>query len=91
MADSDREGWLNGRRRSGDTVTVDDNVTCCAGCGRTLGVFSITIQEDYTPPQLPEPDWPYNENGCPLCELRTRTAKAEAALAWRKGQPRPLP
>jgi hypothetical protein len=39
----------------------------CVGCGRNLGVICFALSGE----PLPEPDWPFAIEGCPLCVLRT--------------------
>lgn len=43
-------------------------VTRCAGCGADRGVGTFVIPDGYVPPDR-DPDWPFNEDDCPVCEL----------------------
>jgi hypothetical protein len=60
-----RETWHEGWHRTGDQI-----FTRCAGCGKTLGVACIAITSDDAP--IAEPQWPFDEETCPLCLLRNR-------------------
>lgn len=62
---SDREKWLNGWRRFGNSVQMGSAVHC-AGCGKTRGVACVVIPEGYLPPEK-EPEWPFDEESCPVC------------------------
>jgi hypothetical protein len=64
----DRETWLNGWHRNGNSVLIGTGVYC-AGCGRDNGVACVAISPDYIAPEK-LPDWPFNEADCPLCEWR---------------------
>lgn len=61
----DREKWLNGWCRHGDSafILLGPNI-CCIGCGRYGGTTCVVISVN-----LPdkEPDWPFNERDCPVC------------------------
>jgi hypothetical protein len=59
----EREAWLNGWQRQGDTVIHFH--PCCAGCGRCKGVGCIAVDEDAEYPL--EPAWPFREADCPVC------------------------
>jgi hypothetical protein len=64
---ANREHWLNGWHRRGDSVLIGTG-THCAGCGKFLGVTCVIF--DGSP--LPEkpPDFPFEEATCPLCACR---------------------
>jgi hypothetical protein len=59
-----RETWHEGWYRTGDQI-----VNCCAGCGVTLGMACIAATSEDA---APEPQWPFDEETCPLCLLRNR-------------------
>ena len=63
----DREKWLNGWHRDGGIVWMGHQF--CAGCGRLLAVASFIIDT-----KLPdkEPDYPFNEGECPVCNPDNR-------------------
>lgn len=80
-----REHWLQGWTRDRDQVLVG-NQTFCAGCGKYRGSF--TIAEDpatYKPHTTLRPEWPFNEDGCPVCYLRDK--REEDARERRIGGP----
>jgi hypothetical protein len=61
----EREVWLNGWRRNGDTVLIQTEVHC-AGCGLGLGV--VCAMPNFNPPPS-LPNWPFDEETCPVCRL----------------------
>lgn len=63
---SDREKWLNGWERNHTGVLIGTGIHC-AGCGKTRGVICVVFEEGYQPPKM-WPDWPFDEESCPLCE-----------------------
>jgi hypothetical protein len=88
---TDREKWLNGWERTGDTVAYGNGLHC-AGCGRCHGVFTVDLSglpDGYVSP--PEPLWPFNEDDCPVCgkkkqpDLKERLARFKAAKQERRG------
>lgn len=79
---SDREVWLNGWTRRGAAVFTG-GVTRCAGCGADRGVATFVIPDGYVPPER-DPDWPFNEDDCPVCELMELTLAPKPP--FRKGR-----
>jgi hypothetical protein len=65
-----REAWLNGWSRDRDHVSIGGSLRC-AGCGGDLGVTCVAIDSAAVLPSAREPEWPFDEDGCPLCLLRT--------------------
>lgn len=64
--DFGRESWLNGHVRVGGSVGG-----CCAGCGRLLGVSAKWVTSlDIENPPAGDPDWPFEEDDCPVCAGR---------------------
>jgi hypothetical protein len=68
---STRETWLNGWRRDGDMVWCE-----CAGCGKYLG-GSWGMREGYP---TKGPEWPFDAETCPVCELRDKVIALQAKL-----------
>lgn len=66
---TNREAWLNGWGRIGRIVIVE--TVRCAGCGKDQGTATILVPEDWKMPDK-LPDWPFNEEDCPICELEHR-------------------
>ena len=64
------EDWLNGWHRTGDGVLIGTGVHC-AGCGHLRGITSIALTGDETWPDR-EPDWPFPEGDCPVCNEPAR-------------------
>ena len=65
----DREKWLNGWHRSGKVVSMGGSIRC-AGCGRNFGRTLSSITHEgyaYGPPDK-DPDWPFEEGKCPICD-----------------------
>lgn len=76
--DFGRESWLNGWLRSGDRVYM--GAIFCAGCGKLLGVPAFVItQLDIDSPPAGDPDWPFEEDGCPVCAGRDATYELRVA------------
>jgi len=75
---SNRETWLNGHYRNGDTVLVGATL-CCAGCGRHRGLVALAIREDDVLPEK-DPDWPFNEEDCPVCLNLSESARLSSAI-----------
>lgn len=69
-----RELWLNGWYRHGNTVLIGTGVHC-AGCGKFHGGTCVAFSDDWAAPEK-LPDWPYNEESCPLCSLEARRGAA---------------
>lgn len=67
---ANREDWLNGWPRIGDTVLVGNGVHC-AGCGLSMGVTTVAFAKDWEPP-TERPTWPFDEATCPICGWRNR-------------------
>jgi hypothetical protein len=63
-----REHWLNGWRRIGDSVLIGSGYRC-AGCGKFTGLGCVALGD---PQSWPEkmPDFPFEEATCPLCACR---------------------
>ena len=62
---TDREKWLNGWvRGKSPNILVHCNVRCVC-CGRDQGTTCVIMTEEDI--KRPEPDWPFNEENCPLC------------------------
>lgn len=40
----------------------------CVGCGKFRGITTVSIESDWQPPEQ-EPDYPFDEVGCPICAL----------------------
>jgi len=64
---SNREHWLNGWPRIGTSVLIGTGVHC-VGCGVFHGVTCVAFEEDWQPPEK-MPDWPFEQDSCPICEL----------------------
>lgn len=67
MRNKDREHWLNGWHRRGDLVLIG-TATHCAGCGQFLGLACVAFDGEPLPER--NPDFPFEEATCPLCEIR---------------------
>ncbi len=67
---NDREQWLHGWPRMGHSVLIGTSVHC-AGCGTDFGVTTVAFPEGWQPPGL-EPSWPFEVEGCPVCEAAQR-------------------
>lgn len=65
-----REDWLNGWRRSGDTVLIGMMVYC-VGCGKEHGLACVVLSEDDVFPEK-TPAWPFERDTCPICALQVR-------------------
>ena len=65
------EEWLNGWHRNGTSVLVGTGVHC-AGCGKFHGITCVAFSADWEPPEK-LPDWPFNKDTCPVCELEKKT------------------
>lgn len=77
-----REHWLHGWARQGWLVFIGTGMYC-AGCGKLQGTVCIVADES---PQLPLPDWPFNEDGCPVCVKAPPVDRlTERLKALRKG------
>ena len=70
MTDGDRESWLNGWKRTGDTVIMGSGIYC-AGGGKIQGILSVVIRDDWVPPKN-DPDWPFPEADCPVCSAQKK-------------------
>lgn len=59
--------WLNGWPRIGDgrTVLIGTGGHCVC-CGRCRGIITVAFPPDWEPPG-PDPEWPFGEQDCPLC------------------------
>ena len=68
--ESGRTKWLNGWPRIGSSVLIG-TATHCAGCGKFQGITCVSFTEGYVPPEK-EPDWPFPEDSCPVCEASER-------------------
>jgi hypothetical protein len=64
---TDRERWLNGWHRHGDSILIGTGYHC-AGCGKFLGLGCVALDGEPWPEKLP--DFPFEEATCPLCENR---------------------
>jgi len=64
---TNREHWLNGWHRHGDSVLIG-TATHCAGCGKFLGLACVIF--DGSPLPEKNPDFPFEAATCPLCEYR---------------------
>jgi len=67
---SEREKWLNGWPRIGNSVLIGTG-SHCAGCGKLHGVTCVAFSEGYVPPEK-DPEWPFQEEGCPVCAMAQR-------------------
>jgi hypothetical protein len=63
----EREHWLNGWHRRGDSVLIGTGVRC-AGCGKFLGLACVAFDGSLLPEK--NPDFPFEEATCPLCACR---------------------
>ncbi len=59
------EAWLKGWPRRGDVVWAAQ--PHCAACGLLLGITCIALSGN-EPTEAP--DWPFNQEDCPLCAFR---------------------
>ena len=64
------EKWLNGWMRQGDTVLIGSGLHC-VGCGFFLGTCCV-ILSDCAMPSREDPDYPFEQASCPVCQLRNR-------------------
>jgi hypothetical protein len=88
----DRETWLHGWPRNGTSVNIGSG-WFCAGCGRFEGTGCVVVEDTDVLPSV-DPDWPFDEETCPVCELRTALYSSpvpEPPPPWPRGKPRPLP
>lgn len=69
LVDIDEAVWHGWPRpdENGLSVLIGTGVHC-AGCGRFHGITSVAFDEGWEPPG-PEPDWPYPQDACPVCEV----------------------
>lgn len=84
---SGREDWLHGAGRVDTYDTVVNGFVRCVGCGKGLGVITgaVVITEDHEPPPPdPEPAWPFEEEGCPVCAGRQARIDFLTETAWRR-------
>ena len=58
--------WLNGWPRIGRREVLIGTGCHCVCCGRIHGITSVAFPPDWEPPG-PEPEWPFGEQDCPLC------------------------
>lgn len=61
-----QEGWLNGNTRRGSFIYTL-NATCCAGCGKVVGISSVSISEEDIGAPVVYPDYPFPLGDCPVC------------------------
>lgn len=71
LENNTRETWLHGWPRMGTEVLIGSGVWC-VGCGKDFGVTCVGIEEGYESwvENRPYPDWPFDEENCPVCYLR---------------------
>lgn len=75
-----RMTWLNGwpllpNYRS---VLMGTGVHC-SGCGKFFGIACVGFSENYVEPER-EPDWPFDEDKCPICYEPASTGKREPTI-----------
>lgn len=59
--------WLNGWPRLSDGRTVLIGTAChCVCCGKFGGITCVAFPDGWEPPG-PDPQWPFDEDDCPLC------------------------
>ena len=63
-----REQWLNGWSRLNGSVLIG-SAAHCAGCGKFHGTTCVVFDNDWAPPEK-LPEWPFNEDECPLYKRR---------------------
>ena len=61
--------WLNGHVIRNGTVSVYPGIRCCC-CGRVLGSATYAIVPGCDPFQPVLPRFPFNEDECPLCDVK---------------------
>ncbi len=60
---TDRESWLKGWPRRMEMVIMGTGLHC-AGCGKVAGCITVAFSGEK--PFRREPDWPFNEDTCPV-------------------------
>jgi hypothetical protein len=70
-----RERWLNGwERQPGAAEVYVAGTFRCVGCGRIRGVPSIVVEAGHVESR-PEPDWPFEVEGCPAHTIPSTAAE----------------
>lgn len=82
--DRTTESWLNGWHRRGNRVLIGSSV-CCVCCGGDKGITCVIISEGYVFPEK-QPDWPFSEDNCPLCELEKRAWPGAPPIGFAFGE-----
>lgn len=65
------EDWLHGWPRIGETGVLIGTQVRCVGCGKDCGTTAVALEAGVTFPER-EPEWPFDEAGCPVCALKSR-------------------
>lgn len=78
IQDMNREHWLNGWGRMGDYDVLIGTGVHCVGCGKDEGTVTVVFPADYQPPEK-YPDWPFDEETCPVHKAVDRFMEAEGS------------
>lgn len=70
LDNNSRETWLHGWPRSKTDVIIGTGVYCI-GCGKDHGIITVAIPEgwEHWLQDRPYPDFPFNQDSCPVCWL----------------------
>lgn len=68
LENNSRETWLHGWPRGKVDVLIGTGVRC-VGCGKDYGVTTVAFPEgwEHWIDRRPYPDWPFDEETCPVC------------------------
>lgn len=67
------EAWLHGWPRVDWDAVQMGNGTYCLGCGKLTGMVCIVPSfDDVNGAEPTDPDWPFQEDDCPLCHREYR-------------------
>jgi hypothetical protein len=72
-----REAWRHEWPISGGEILLGTQV-CCAGCGRDRGTTTVAFSDEALAwmKDRPTPEWPFDEETCPLCQLQDQRSAA---------------
>ncbi len=65
------QDWLNGWFYDGTDTMLVGVMVHCVGCGKEFGMTCVFFPEGWKEPG-PVPNWAFNQDKCPICDLRAR-------------------
>jgi hypothetical protein len=71
-----REDWLKGWNRVGSCNVLIGVGVHCVCCGKSHGVTTVSFEEGFEFPKE-RPDWPFEEENCPLCNYKSEPYTSE--------------